>query len=56
MWLWDTFYFLVFRKKYFIFNEDVREAEHNPVLRELLYGQVRKQRVETFKDGSDTQS
>ena len=29
-----------FRKKFFIFNDDMDEAERNPLLRDLLYHQV----------------
>ena len=29
------------RKKFFIFNEDVREAEKNDLLRKMIYSQVR---------------
>ena len=30
----------LFRKKFFIFNDDILEAEHNQLLRDLLYNQV----------------
>ena len=34
---------LLLRKKFFVFNEDITEAEKNPLLKELLYYQLKKQ-------------
>lgn len=37
---------ILHRKKFFIFNEDVREAERNDLLRRMIYNQVMKLAME----------